>query len=160
MRSSSTLFLAALVLASSAAAQSKKEDWPEGSANRTGMELSEKLDNSTRQLVAETSKLVDLVESNHMGIDLRLQDAVKQQGAAWIRFRADECYLAGAIVGGGGAWPVTHATECEVQLTELRVAAVMSAESCISALDADKRHYDGPSCLQALQSFLHTKPSR
>lgn len=131
----------------------RPECWPDGSAMRTGLLLVQELTGLQAQLAERHERLVARVTaSSHAGIatDGRLLPALASQQSAWARFVAEDCALVGLLTGAGGAWPSTHARECEVDRTTQRLRRVQAAIDCVDALPPETRVFRQNACLASL----------
>ena len=99
---------------------------------------------------AELVSLVASATSGKVHADERLVSALETQQVAWLKYRAEECELVGALTGAGGSWPSTYANQCEVNHTEKRFRRVESAIRCIRKIPAPDRLYSQNDCLQQL----------
>ena len=124
----------------------RPEDWPEGSAMRTGLLARQALDKLDRTIAARHAELANAVAA--AGADSRLQAALKKQQAAWKKYVPEECELVGAATGAGGAWPSTYAVQCEVGLADQRAKRLQEALACVKK-NADAQDGIGD-CLSAV----------
>lgn len=149
------LAIGALSTALVAPAMAQDDGWPEGSAMHTGGLEVKRRDASAAILARMEKRLLAVISTpdpspNPIPPDERLIAALKAQQAAWTRYRANECELAGALTGSGGSWPSTYAVRCEANLTELRVRRTRAAVRCLERMPPSKRRFDGNSCLYQL----------
>ena len=131
----------------------KPECWPEGSAMRTGLTLLARLKAAESQLSGAHDKLIAVVRASSIAVltvDERLIIALKNQQAAWLIYRGEDCALVGALTGAGGSWPSTYTTRCEANQTVQRLRRVETAIRCIENKPADKRVPQQDSCLSGL----------
>ncbi len=147
--------ICALWMALAAPAAAQDDGWPEGSAMHTGGLEAKRRDAAASNLAQLEARLLALLAApdpspRPIPPDERLIAALKAQQAAWTRYRADECELAGALTGAGGSWPSTYAVRCEANLTELRVRRTRSAIGCLEGLPPAKRRLGGNQCLYQL----------
>lgn len=143
---------AGVVLAAAPAlARQHAPDWPEGSATHTAMRMSERLSAAQSRLDERHAALVAQVQRHATSpLDARMLDALQSQQVAWAAYRGAQCELVGALEGGGGTWPTTHAVACEARQTEQRLQTVDAAMACIDALPPQDREFDQRGCLYPL----------
>jgi len=119
----------------------------------TGLVLLQRQQQAEQLLASAHDELVKLVAASSVDeipVDERLVAALKAQQVAWLKYRTEECALVGALTGAGGAWPSTHARQCEVNHTEQRLRRVRSAAQCVRKISPDKRATEQNGCLQQL----------
>lgn len=128
----------------------KKECWPEGSAMRTGMEYSEKLASFDERMRKDHKALIGLLMD--LNINDYLIDSLRSQQDAWIKFRDEDCALAGTLTGAGGSWPSTWGLSCQVSMTSKRLGQVQLAAMCLNKIDKKNLDMDYPryDCLNRL----------
>lgn len=133
----------------------KPECWPEGSAMHTGLLLAEQKGELETRLARKNRELISLVSQNDRIGTTRVADALAAQHDSWLKYRADECELIGALTGAGGTWPSTYAVRCEVNLTDQRLRRVRWATRCIVKSRKENRAYEEYDCLQQLAPLVN-----
>lgn len=128
----------------------KKECWPEGSAVRTGMEFSEKLTAFDERMAKDHKALLDLLKQ--LKTNDYLIESLKGQQDAWLKFRNNDCQLAGTLTGAGGSWPSTWGLSCQVGMASKRLGQVQLAAMCLKNINQKDLELDYPKydCLNRL----------
>ena len=155
MRAIAMLLITALIIPARSFAQDVCSDgdcWPSGSAMAVGIEESNHMAQAEKTLERLHARLVQLMSSY---ADEGLIKPLKEQEAAWVTYRDEECALIGALTGAGGSWPSTYAVRCEGNLTDDRLKRVRSAIRCVKRMPEDQRSYESSTCLQQLAPMVN-----
>ncbi len=154
-----TFLLAGLLVCAAQTAQAqgteRPEDWPEGSAMRTGLLARQELEKQDKLVGARHTQL--LKAATAAGADSRLLAALKNQQAAWKKYVPEECELVGARTGAGGTWPSTYAMQCELGLNDQRAKQLQEALRCVEKKVAEKQGSEIGDCLQTLTPLAGAK---
>lgn len=146
-----TLALPIFVGACNIASAEQDNSFPEGSAMATAYRYADNRDYFEKLLDAKNKQLVQLViESQAEYPEPRLVAAIENIHKTWLQFRDAECELMGTLTGAGGAWPSTHATRCDANLTHRRFLTVKSAIRCIQRISPENRGFNINACLYQL----------
>ncbi|KHL69035.1 hypothetical protein SF06_23710 [Pseudomonas flexibilis] len=141
----------------------RAECWPEGSAMHTGVLLAEELRTLDEELAVAHKALIEQVGAAPVTDETPQPDgmltrALRDQQKAWLRYRAGECQLIGALTGAGGSWPSAYATDCELSLGQQRLEDVQAARECINAISEQDRIFEQGECLRDLAPMARDLP--
>jgi uncharacterized protein YecT (DUF1311 family) len=146
-----TLALLIFIEACNIASAEQVNSFPEGSAMANAYIYADNRDYFEKLLDAKNKQLVQLVIESHTEYpEPRLVAAIESIHKSWLQFRDAECELMGTLTGAGGAWPSTHATRCDANLTHRRFLTVKSAIKCIQRISPEKREFNVNACLYQL----------
>ena len=144
------------LLAPAAFADENKDDYAEGSDMHTALTWKEKRDALAAQLEQRQGEVLALLGEAEAP-DEALIEALKAQHQGWLKFRAEDCTLLGALTGGGGAWPTAYAFECEANATDRRQRLTATAVRCLKSMTPAQRETNSARCLKPLVSLTRVK---
>ena len=117
------------------------------------------LDTTLQKKHAELVTLVSAATQQYRGMTYttprRLVAALKSQQAAWVKYRDEECELLGSLTGAADQWQSAHANRCGINLTDLRLKSIQSAQACILRIPEADRLGKQSECLQQLAPLVN-----
>ncbi len=122
----------------SLAQEQTESGFPSGSAIDVGFMYNKILAKSTDKLNMEYKKLLTTINEYNKENN-RLENDVREQHEAWLKYYPSECNISGTLSNTGGSWPSTYSVQCYVRVVDEQTKKISSIINCMKNVsDNDK----------------------